>query len=505
MTAQPGIAGTADIPTASGPRLSEAAVRYADAKRRISRETLERLGVASGTAFFPTLGRSSEAVFFPYVVGGERVNWKAASFPDKAFTSQKGGKLAFFNLDRVIGSETIYITEGEWDAASLVEAGIPETQVISVPNGAREHKAEDDETPRGYGYVEEALKMGLGRAKRFVFCGDMDGPGFALRQDMARILGAARFWFVEWPDGCKDANDLLRSDGHDAVRDLVTNGALPWPVDGLYRLDEIPEPPPMTLWDPGFPEWEGKVRLAPGTMSVVTGHPGHGKTHLWAQIWFQVVRRHQVTACIASFETRVKPHHRRILRTLYTGKLEKDMGQAEARRADDWIRERYLWLRHPDQRPTLDWVLDMAEVAVVRHGAKILQIDPWNRLEGARPSGESETDYIGRCLTSLYVFAQDMDCHVQVLAHPAKMDQQRRGKAPGLEDIAGSKHWENRVDQGFVVHRPRVFEDGQRQTEAVLFHRKVRFDELGYDCKLNLELDLMQGRYVSTDYKVGLL
>lgn len=499
MTEQRGTAGTAASPAAS--KLTATAIQYAET-RGISRGTLERLGAGSGTMFFPKLNRKSEAVFFPYTVNGEVVNWKAVAIPEKAFTSKTGGGLAFFNIDKVIGSQTVYITEGEWDAASLIESGIPDKQVISVPNGARE-QAQGDEI-KGYGYVEEALANGLNKAKRFVFCGDMDGPGLALRQDMARILGVAQFWFVEWPEGCKDANDMLRHEGKEALRELVSEGALPWPVEGLYTLSQLPEPAPLVLWEPGFPEWEGKVKLAPGTMSVVTGHPGHGKTMLWTQLWFQVVQRYQLKACIASFETRAKPHLRRTIRTLLMGKLEKDLSPADCKAADEFIESHYMWMAHPQQRPTLDWLLDMAEVAVIRHGARIIQIDPWNRLEGARPSGESETDYIGRCLTSLYVFAQDMNCHVQVLAHPAKMDNQRRGKPPELEDIAGSKHWDNRVDQGFVVHRPKVFEDGQRKTEAVLFYRKSRFEELGYQCKLNLELDLERGRYVSTDYKTGI-
>lgn len=441
-------------------------------------------------------------MFFPYTVNGEVVNWKAAAFPEKAFTSKAGGGLAFFNIDKALGSQTIYITEGEWDAASLVESGIPEKQVISVPNGARE-QAQGEEI-KGYGYVEEALKCGLNKTRRFVFCGDMDGPGLSLRQDMARVLGVARFWFVEWPEGCKDANDMLTKEGKTPLLELVTEGALPWPVEGLYTLSQLPEPAPLTLWEPGFPEWEGKVKLAPGTMSVVTGHPGHGKTMMWTQLWFQVVQRYELRAAIASFETRTKPHLRRTIRTLLTGRLEKDLTPADCKQADEFIESHYLWLSHPQQRPTLDWLLDTAEVAVIRHGAKIVQIDPWNRLEGTRPNGESETDFIGRCLTSLYVFAQDMNCHVQVLAHPAKMDSQRRGKAPELEDIAGSKHWDNRVDQGFVVHRPKVFEGGQRKTEAVLYYRKSRFEELGYQCKLNMEWDLARGRYVSTDYKAGI-
>ena len=504
MTAQLGTVGIAPGPVDS--KLSQTAIKHAKT-RGIGPATLGALGVESSTVFFPRrLQRKSEAVFFPYRLDDEVVNWKATAFPEKDFISKTGGRLCFYNLGHVLSGslDAVYITEGEWDAAALIEAGLPINSVLSVPNGAREPKDDDGEAedrPRGYGYVEEALDMGLSRAKRFVWCGDSDSAGYALRADMVKILGAARFWFVEWPEGAKDANELLCSDGPEVVRDLVTEGARPWPVKGLYRLSEIPEPPPMTLWQPGFPEWEGKVWLSPGTLSVCTGHPGHGKTKLWSQIWFQVCRSYDVVACIASFETRPNPHQRRSLRTLHSGKLERDMTPDETKKADDWINAHYLWLSHPEQRPTLEWLLDMAATAVIRYGAKIVQIDPWNRLESTKPPRESETDYIGRCLSELYVFAQDFNCHVQVLAHPAKMDSARRNAPPYLEDIAGSKNWDNRCDQGFVIHRPKIFEGSERKTEATLYHRKARFEELGYPCKLNLDFDLSRDRYVSADYK----
>jgi len=493
MTALQLIAGTADGPPAG---LSAAVLTFA-AGRKLSARTLERLGVASGMVFFPELNRKSEGIFFRYAEG-----WKARAVPDKAFIAGKGFKLSFWNLEAVLraGSPTVYITEGELDSCALVEAGISQDQVLSVPNGAVERPAEADKEIRGYAYVSDALKAGLCKVKKFVWCGDADGPGRSLRADMVKILGAARFWFVDWPEGCKDANDVLKCEGGNFLKELVTDGALQWPIDGLFKLSELPEPAPMTLWRPGFPEWESKILLAPRTMSVVTGHPGHGKTQLWTQIWFNVVRAYCIPVAVASFETRAKPHIQRYLRTLLIGKLVKDCNEEELTKADKWIEERYLFMVHPDRKPTLKWFLDLAEVAVIRHGARIVQIDPWNRLEGARPFGQSETDYIGDCLKEIYGFANDMNCHVQILAHPAKMEGARRGHVPALEDISGSKHWDNMVDQGFVVHRPKMFDGQQRKTEAELHHRKSRFDELGYPCVLDLNFKVNEGRYVSVDY-----
>lgn len=484
---------------AAGSRLSSEAAAWAET-RKLSPETLALLGVASGTVFFPDAGAKLQAVFFPYPSG-----WKARSFPEKHFVSSKGFEIAFWNLERVLKANPneVYITEGELDACALVEAGVPFDRVLSVPNGAKERPAEEPTELRGYAYVQAALAAGLSRVKRVVWCGDGDGAGHSLRADMVRLFGAARFWFVDWPEGCKDANDLLRTDGPDALLELVSDGAMQWPVSGLFRLSEIPEPAPMQVWDPGFPEWERKVRLAPRTLSVGTGHPGHGKTQLWAQIWAQISSRYEIPICVATFETRAKPHYRRILRTLRSRKLECSMTPEEIDRADEWINERYLFIQHPDQRPTLEWLLDMAEVAVIRHGARVIQVDPWNRLEEQRGRDESKTDYVGRCLRTLNGFAHDMNCHVQILAHPAKMEGARRGTPPSLEDISDSKNWDNMVDQGFVVHRPEIFDGVNRKTEAVLYHRKARFDELGYPCKLALNFDLKTGSYKSTDYEAG--
>jgi twinkle protein len=490
---------TVGIAAGQAPRLSTGAIAWA-AGRKLSAETLALLGVGSGMAFFPDAGLKLDALFFKYPEG-----WKARAYPEKHFVAGKGFKLSFWNIDRVLAANPteVYVTEGELDACALVEAGVPPDRVLSVPNGAKQRPADEPVEQRGYDYVKDALRAGLSRVKRFVWCGDGDDSGHALRADMVRLLGAARFCFVDWPEGSKDANEFLISDGADALRELVSDGALQWPVDGLYRLNELPEPPALTLWHPGFAEWESKVLLAPRTLSVVTGHPGHGKTVLWQQIWFQVVKAYGVSPCIASFETRAKPHIRRQLRTLLTGKLERNMSEEERERADAWIDERYLFLSHKDNRPTLAWFLDMAEIAVVRHGARIIQLDPWNRLEAARERDENETEYIGRCLRSLHTFAHDMNCHVQILAHPAKMDSARRDRAPMLEDISGSKNWDNMVDQGFVVHRPEIFDGTKRKTEAALYHRKARFEELGHPCKLNLNFDLETARYRSTDYQIG--
>ena len=479
---KPGTAGIAATPG----QLTPAAIEWA-ARRKISRRTLEALNVRSGTVY------QKPALFFAYPPG-----WKARFLAEKNFVAGNKFKAQFFNLDNVLSRklDDVYIVEGELDAAALVEAGIPIEKVLSVPVGAR---ITSGRSSVGYQYVLDGLEKGLHAAKRFIWCGDSDDAGKSLQRDLSRIVGVGRFWVVNWPEGTKDANDYLMTDGPEALRDLVLSGLTPLPITGLYRLSELPTPPMLRVWGTGFP-WDDKIRLADRMLSVVTGHPGHGKTMLFGQIWYQIIKQNDLVACVASFETRAKPHIRRQLRSLYTGKLEIHMSTEEDNEADQWIDDHYLFIVHETDSPTLEWLLETAEAAVVRHGAKIIQIDPWNRLESARSHGENETEYVLRCLKSLYTFANDMNCHVQIVAHPAKMDSVRRAGVlpPLMEDIAGSKHWDNIPDQGFVVHRPKVFDDnGGRVTEAQLYHRKCRFDDLGYSCRVELNYDLATGSYVA--------
>jgi twinkle protein len=285
--------------------------------------------------------------------------------------------------------EEVYIVEGELDACALVEAGIPATQVLGA-HGAKDKPTEGDpiEQP-GYAYVVDALKAGLGRVKKFIWCGDADGAGRILRDDMVRMLGAARFYFVEWPEGVKDANDVLLSDGMEPLGDLVQNGSLPWPVVDIYQLSGLPEPAPVTLWYPGSDEWwERKADWRRGRSASSPATPGSWQTALWNQIWFNVIKRYEV-----------------------------DLTDEE--RGARCLDQRSFFSGAPDQ-PADAGVVSRGGCDL-RHGVPSgsctsIPVTDWRRHAGERDDG-----YVLRCLRTLYQFATDMNCHVQVLAHPARM------------------------------------------------------------------------------------
>lgn len=477
-------AGTAG--TVGGRAVSPAARAFL-ANRGWSERILDVLPVRFGT------DRGRECVFFGQYVNGEAKGYKARPLDAKEFWQKPGTPQRLWNLDALEG-DAVWLTEGEPDACSLVEAGISHKNVVSIFGGA---KGEEDTNLK---QAQEALEQ-LQGMKRITLVHDADAPGLALRKCLAKVLGAARVRYIDWPEGTKDANDYLRSDGPEALRSLVTDGSRPWPVEGLFRLSDLPEPPPLELWDAGFPEWEGGVKLAPTKLSVVTGHGGHGKTRMMAQIWQQVADAHGVRIAVCTMETLAKPGYRRYLREAKLGKDQFACNESELRWADQWIEDHYRFIQHPERKPSLQWLLDVAEVAVVREGCRAIVVDPWNKLERARSDRQSETDYISEVLDELMVFATDLDCHVQIIAHPAKAGFEARKRPPVLEDIHGSKAWDTKPDQGFCVWRKELFDGRERKTDCDFIVLKSRFEELGYSRAFHMKLDLHGGRYVSTDYE----
>lgn len=433
------------------------------------REWLKSRSIPAATIAAFGIKCSDREVRFPYRTSAKYRRYPA---PDVGQPWRSdGGTLELFNLDAVLSEKPdhVYLTEGEFDALALHAAGIPQGQILSLPNGAK-----------SLGALETAFDEGL-RFKSLTILHDADETGFAAREQIVEMVGPALCKFVEWPEGVKDTNDFLIAEDAASLKAFVED-AKPWPLPGLCKLSDIPEPPPLEVWELGYSDFDGRVKTARGLLSLFTGHPGHGKSHWSVQTWAQIAQLYDFPFAILSMETRPKPYVRRRLRQTLTGKFEAHCTPQEIARADAWIEEYFWWLT-PKRTPDLDWVLQHAEAAVVRHGCKAVLIDPWNKLENQRPKDLSETEYIGRCLDRCMDFAQGYNCHVQIIAHPAKVINKTKAVCPDLMDVAGSKNWDNKVDQGWAMHRPKFTDDfGNQVTDCQFVQLKSRYEEeIGYN------------------------
>ena len=481
--------------------ISNNVIQFAE-KRGISHKTLTDLRCESGIARYGK--RKFESIVFGYYdLKGQRVNYKARAIDEKIFKQQLEGKQQFYNLDNVLKSknlDTVYIVEGEFDLCALYESGFAINSILSVPNGAPATSLEDPETSRKYNYVLEALEQGLDKANCFVLLTDNDDAGKNLRSDLSSILGHARCKFVEFRDDVKDVNEYMQKVGKDQLQWLINEELQPFPIEGVYSLDEIPEPSPITLWNPSFDGWQDKIMLGAGMVSVFTGYPGHGKTSFTIQMWAQIVMAYKISVGMFMGETRVKPYVRRSLRSIFNKKLEYDCTPEELERADIWMRDKFYFLNHPNNAPEFNWLCQRIRDMKARFGIKAFVLDPFNKLETPDFRSGTETQFIGRCLDDLTSLAKLLDIHIMVLAHPAKPDMKVGATAPTAYSISGSAHWYNKPDHIFSLWRPKFTnEDGTRCTDSKLTVWKTRYEELGYPRVMDMEFNLNNGCFESCD------
>ncbi|HAK63237.1 MAG TPA: hypothetical protein DCO82_08375, partial [Alphaproteobacteria bacterium] len=346
-----------------------------------------------------------------------------------------------------------------------------------------------------YDWLLNLKQSVLAGARRHMIVTRNDELGRALRHTIAAVFGSARTWFMAWRgNGPQSVSDLLNHPGKQNLKRFIDVAALPFPANGLYTLDEMPEPPKLVLWETGFDAIGSRIRLAPTMLSVVSGFPGHGKSALFSQIWFQIARRENIRVVMFSAETRVKPHLRRIFRECYHQLPQWRQTPEMQEEADNFIRRHFLFLEHPAETPTMDWLVDMIEAAALRHACRAVVIDPWNKIEADYdPRAMTETAWIGQCLDRFIHLARSLNIHIQIIAHPAKPESAARKFPPDLYSISGSSHWNNRVDQGFVVWREKMMDGAVRATRSQLICLKARFQELGYPSVHELNLDLTRG------------
>jgi twinkle protein len=278
----------------------------------------------------------------------------------------------------------------------------------------------------------------------------------------------------------------------------VLNDARPYPVKGLYRLSDFPEPPEVQSIPLGIPGRPDMIELVPGTLTVWTGFAGAGKTSLMMFIISNLLQR-GINVAMGSFETQVKPILQRKLRAAMLRAYEKSL-PADRVPAVDAILDRQFVIMcqdmaDEDHELTLEEILDMCRVAVLRDGVRLIILDPWNELEHKRRPDESETDYISRAIRAIKSFARLYNVAFWIVAHPKKPQMWgQKPAAPGLYDISGSAHWANKADYGAVIHRPNKESNG-----VELIVCKVRMGLPGKEQTCKLEWNWTTSSYTSAE------
>jgi twinkle protein len=485
--------------------------------RGLDLELCDRLGVTSGR---DRAGR--EEIVFAYERGGRVVNRKYRGVDQKEFRQDKGGEQIFWRADCIgdsgLADQPLIITEGEIDAIAAIQAG--HWRTVSVPGGAPAQPLHGEARASGkYAFIE-ADRAALEQITEIILAVDNDPPGVALLSDLTALLGPARCKFVSYPRGCKDLGDVLRLHGVERVRECI-EGAKWVRFAGVHQFFDMPPLPPPEIWRPNVHQpIDDLIPIIPGQVSVWTGIPGHGKSALVNAIVWSIAERDGLHVAHGTFEAAPQREYLHDAIGYFTRSPARVATEEEQWRVKTWLHEHIIFLvsdgyAGPGQEELfdadLDWFFEAARTAVVRHGCRIVILDPWSQIEHARPHSEPETTYIQRSIRRARTFARSFDVHVGIVAHPTKQQKRQDGTyaMPEGYEISGSANWYNSVDLGVTIHRaPPLIQDESGEwipdpkSTRVLIRvwKKKNHSLMGKPGDAYASFDCATGRYSSAEH-----
>lgn len=466
-------------------------------ERGISQAVAERNQIGKAEVWMPQLDRKAAAVAFPYYRDGEIVNVKYRTL-DKQFRMESGAELTLYGIGDIRDDAPLIWCEGEIDKLSLEVAGYP--NAVSVPNGAPSPSSKN--YARHFEYLATEAHR-LGKITKHIIAVDNDDAGRVLQEELIRRLGAAKCAVALWPEGCKDANDVLLKHGAARLSQAIDR-AQSVPVAGLYEADDL-YGKLIDLYINGLPggAHPGSTELARyysvplGQWSLVTGIPGHGKSAVIDWLMVNIAKSHGWTFAICSPENQPLQRHIAQLAQLYIGKpfgigKHQRMTPIELEAAAAWVHEHFVFIM-PEEGASVATVLELATVAVFRRGIRGLVIDPWNELDHADQGQQREDLYISVALGRLRQWARNNQAHIWVVAHPNKLQKDKEGNypVPTPYDVSGGGKWRAKADMAISVWRD--VEDEDKPTQVHI--QKVRFRECGMVGVANLYHDAVTGRY----------
>jgi twinkle protein len=435
------------------------------AARGIPASIVSEYHVRVDVIYFQQLEDRVPAVVFPYLRNGEVINCKyrgLAAQPDgkKVFRQEWDTEKIVYGLDDM-NAESVVIVEGEMDKLACAVAGV--RACVSVPDGAPAPNAKSSEKKFEYLANCESYFEPL---KKIILAVDNDAPGKNLEAELARRLGQERCWRVQWPEGCKDANDVLLKHGTAALREAIDQ-AKPWPIDQCILVSDIAQdvialrtaPIPRGV-STGWATMDECYTVRPGELTIVTGMPGHGKSEWLDALLMNLAMLHDWSFTMCSPENLPVTRHvsklieKNQLAPFYPRGGDPGMERTQVYDGLTFLHDHFCFIA-PDESLTIVDVLKKAKAFVFQRGIRGLVLDPWNEFDHRRGPGLSETEHIAASLGLLRRFAITNEVHVWVVAHPAKMQRRDDDTYPVVRpyDISGSAHWYNRADNCLSIWR----------------------------------------------------
>lgn len=444
-------------PKPPGFELTERHIQWFTEERGIKIETLNYFQIKSEKVFLYEKGDykagTYRAIAFQYFRNQELTNIKFRG-SGKRFTLSSGAELIAYNQDCLLNKPTrVAIVEGELDVLAVFQSGFPD--VISPPNGANLNRNNLEWLDKIYDEID--------CCEEIIIAVDKDDAGESLKNDLVRRFDSEKIKIVNWPEGTKDANDVLLTYGEEYLLQLI-NHSEPIPIEGIFGEDKLAELT-NSIYENGLPkgvdlgwsEFDKLCKWLRGEFVALTGIPSHGKSVWWENVMGLLSRRHGwkfgVWVAESDPEITVINLVQQIAQKPIFG--PNKMSREEYQSAMAFVLNHFKFFDVSENEDnTLSGILSKGGELVRRYGIDCLYIDPWSYVEKDR-GNLSDANFFESCLPLIKSFRRRYNCMVTVVAHPTKLKpDMKTGKlpVPTAYDISGSGQWYGAPDKVFSIY-----------------------------------------------------
>lgn len=399
-------------------------------------------GITMETAARFNLGLRSEKsrwLSIPHYRAGKLVNIKYRSLPPakKTFRRIPDAESILFNTDCVKGATQLFITEGELDAITLLQAGLQSVVGVTVGAGT---------------FAPEWIDL-LVEVPEVVICYDADEAGQKGARELAKRLGYTRCFNLVLPDGM-DINEYFQGHTFADFQILVSKSRqfdLPGIVSAGDAMDRLAQIIANGEDKDGITTpWNSVNRLTKGFHSgdlIILSAPAKtGKTTLALNMAVNTaLQAHPVLFyCLE-----MRPE-RLVKKIVQSDRKTGNITLEDLEAAKYHLAGLPLYLGHNFKKQSLDDVLGLIREAVKRYGLRLVVFD---NLHFLIRGIENTNEELGQAVQGFKLLAEEMEIPILAIAQPRKRETGKRDTVMSADDIKGSNAVHADCDQMILMHR----------------------------------------------------